>query len=58
MNQREKDERVRELHTQAGKYWLKFEIIIDELKELGPHSLDGDNAILNIREHLHQLSNR
>jgi hypothetical protein len=32
--------------------------IIDQLKNLGPHELDGDNALLNVRERLASLSRR
>ena len=53
-----KDERIRELHQEAGKHWPMIEAIIDELKSLGPHSLDGDNALLNVRDWLYQLSKR
>ncbi len=56
--QKERDTRICELHYEAQKMWPKLEQIIDELKSLGPHSLDGDNALLNTREWLEQLSRR
>jgi hypothetical protein len=52
------DARIRELHAEAREMWPKLERIIDELKHLGPHSLDGNNALLNVREWLSQLSRR
>jgi hypothetical protein len=58
MSQGERDERIRELHTEAFSMWPKLEELIDELKMLGSHSLDGDNALLNTREWLAQLSKR
>ncbi len=57
-HQNQKDQRIRDLHQQAGKHWPALESIIDELKELGPHSLDGDNALANVREWLGQLAKR
>lgn len=53
-----RDNRIRQLHDQAGKHWGPLERIIDELKVLGDHSLDGNNALANIRESLKQLSQR
>jgi hypothetical protein len=56
--QEDRDNRIRALHEQASKHWPKLESIIDELKALGPHSADGDNAIANVRDWLKQLSRR
>lgn len=52
------DVHIDELHAEARQLWPRLESIIDELKGLGPHSRDGNNALLNIREWLAQLSNR
>jgi len=46
------------LHHKALGIWPKVEKIIDELKYLGGHSFDGNNALLNTREWLDQLSKR
>ena len=56
--QAEKDKRIQKLDDEARNMWPKIEKIIDELKGLGPHSLDGDNALMNVREWLQQLSRR
>lgn len=58
MSQHERDQRIRELHSQAREMWPKIEDIIDELKCLGEHSLDRNNALLNTRNWLDQLSRR
>lgn len=52
------DLRIVQLHAIARSECRKIEQLIDELKVLGPHSLDRDNALANIREHLAQLSRR
>lgn len=57
-NQDEIDARINKLHREAMSMWPKIEKIIDELKMLGEHSLDRDNALLNTREWLDQLSKR
>jgi hypothetical protein len=56
--QQQRDDRIRQIHADAGRYWPKLEEIIDELKALGPHSQDRDNARLNVREKLRDLSQR
>jgi hypothetical protein len=48
----------RTLHFKAIKCFGELKGIIDQLKNLGPHELDGDNALLNIREWLEALSRR
>jgi hypothetical protein len=48
----------RTLHTKAIKYLGGLQDIIDQLKMLGDHPLDGDNTLLNIRERLEFLSRR
>ena len=53
-----RDARIRELHAEAGRLWSQIEKIIDELKNLGPHSLDRSNALMNVREWLGQLARR
>lgn len=53
-----RDDRIAALHRSANSIFPQLEEIIDELKTLGRHSLDGDNALMNIREHLRQLSSR
>lgn len=58
VTQEQADTRIRELHDQAIKMRSQIESIIDELKSLGPHSLDGENALLNTQEWLGQLSKR
>lgn len=58
MSQDDRDQRINELHRQAMAAWPKIEQIIDELKVLGPHSFDAENALLNTREWLDQLSKR
>lgn len=52
------DRRIQLLHEKVRTFWPRIESIIDQLKALGPHSLDGDNALLNTREWLDQLSRR
>lgn len=56
--QDERDQRINELHEKALAMWPKIEKIIDELGSLGSHSTDGNNAIMNTREWLEQLSKR
>jgi len=58
MSQDERDQRINELHRKAMTMWPKIENIIDELKCLGEHSLDRNNALMNTREWLDQLSKR
>lgn len=58
LTQQQRDARIQALHAEAGKMWTKLEKIIDELKKLGPHSLDRANAILNTEQHLKDLSER
>lgn len=53
-----KDVKITELHEHALEVFSKVEKIIDELKELGEHSLNGNNALMNVREQLAQLSER
>ncbi len=48
----------RTLHAKALKCFGELKDIIDQLKNLGPHELDGDNALLNILERLEALSRR
>ena len=57
-SQDEIDARIDKLHREAMSMWPRIEEIIDELKALGEHSLDRDNALLNTREWLDQLSKR
>jgi hypothetical protein len=56
--QAERDRRINELHAEALTLWRRIEGIIDELKRLGPHSTDKDNALLNVREWLRMLARR
>jgi hypothetical protein len=56
--QQQIDSRLDELHGDAHKLFSKLEKIIDEMKKLGPHSLNRDNAILNTRQWLKDLSQR
>lgn len=58
MTQDERDQRINEIHRKAMAMWPKIEDIIDELKCLGEHSFDRNNALLNTREWLEQLSKR
>lgn len=46
------------LHRRAIKHLAEIEGIIDQLKTEGPCRLDGDNAIMNIRERLGGLERR
>ena len=48
----------RTLHAKAIRCFGELQDIIDQLKNLGPHELDGDNALLNVRERLESLSRR
>ncbi|WP_371436312.1 hypothetical protein [Polaromonas sp.] len=52
------DKRIDELHAEATKLWPKLEKLIDEMKKLGPHSLNGNNALDNTRNRLRDLSQR
>lgn len=56
--QEQRDRRINELHGKAQKMWPQLEKLIDELKALGPHSLDGTNALSNTRQWLKDLSQR
>lgn len=53
-----RDKRIQELHTEVSKHWPQLEKLIDELKICGPHSLDGNNALTNVRQCLRELSAR
>ena len=53
-----RDERIRELHSRACGLFPQLESIIDELKILGPHSIDGDNARMNVGDWLKMLAKR
>jgi hypothetical protein len=46
------------LHHKAKGYLAALEEIIDQLKSAGPCPLDGENAIMNIKERLAALSRR
>lgn len=52
------DLRIEQLHAVALSECSKLAKLIDELKTLGPHTLDRDNALSNVREHLAQLVRR
>ncbi len=52
------DKRIDELHAEARKLWPQLERIIDELKCCGPHSLNRDNALKNVRQWLLSLAAR
>lgn len=56
--QAKRDKRIQDLHAEARKYWPHLEQIIDELKICGPHSMDGNNALSNVRQWLRDLSVR
>jgi hypothetical protein len=56
--QAKNDARIEQLHAQAAKYWPQLEKIVDELKTCGRHSLNGDNALQNVRESLRDLAQR
>jgi hypothetical protein len=56
--QNKADQRIAQLHEIALSECRKIEKLIDELKALGPHSLDRENALANTREYLAQLSRR
>lgn len=57
-NQEQRDSRIQKLHADAVTKINALKKIIDELKTLGPHSLDRSNAILNTQEQLAGLSER
>jgi hypothetical protein len=57
-HQATRDKRIDVLHAQAQKLWPQLEKIIDELKCSGPHSLNHNNALSNIRQTLKDLSQR
>ncbi|EWY35814.1 hypothetical protein N825_34195 [Skermanella stibiiresistens SB22] len=46
------------LHDEAMKHLDALQDIIDQLKALGPHELDGSNALFNTRERLANLGRR
>ena len=46
------------LHHKAKGHLAALEEIIDQLKSAGPCPLDGENAIMNIKERLAALSRR
>lgn len=52
------DLRIDQVHEIVLSECRKLEKLIDELKALGPHSLNRDNALANTREHLAQLARR
>ncbi|MDC9725512.1 MAG: hypothetical protein PSN44_06295 [Gammaproteobacteria bacterium] len=52
------DVKIDDLHIDALEHINKLEKIIDELKNLGNHSLNNNNALLNVQEHLAMLSER
>lgn len=56
--QEKRDSRINELQAEAQMMWPKLEKLIDELKQLGPHSLNGTNALANTRQWLKDLSQR
>lgn len=55
---RTKDQKINSLHKEALNKFRILEEIIDELKSLGPHSLDGKNALNNVRDWLGMLAKR
>ena len=46
------------LHSKAVKHLRSLSEIIDDLKDAGRCELDGDNAILNVKEQLVGLAQR
>lgn len=56
--QQQRNRRIDTLHSQVGELWPKLEKIIDEMKSLGPHSLNYNNALMNTRQWLKDLSQR
>lgn len=56
--QQQTDRRIDTLQSEAAKLRSKLEKIIDEMKARGPHSINGDNALMNTREWLKNLSQR
>ncbi|MEH2480183.1 uncharacterized protein YukE [Nitrobacteraceae bacterium AZCC 2146] len=46
------------LHSKAARYLRDLETIIDNLKHAGSCKLDGDNAILNVKDQLRHLAQR
>lgn len=48
----------RAIHERVIKLLMEVEQHIDRLKEMGPHPLDGDNALKNIAERCRALADR
>lgn len=48
----------RALHSNARRHLSELEQLIDKLKAIGPCQLDGDNALLNVKELLLSLVHR
>jgi hypothetical protein len=48
----------RSLHAVAIEHLAALNDLVDALKRLGPHPLDGANALLNIAERALALSQR
>ena len=46
------------LHRKAINAFAELQEIVDELKTLGDCALDGDNALLNIRERAEAIARR
>jgi hypothetical protein len=56
--QSKNDKRIEQLHVKAAKHWPELEKLIDELKSCGQHSVNGNNALDNVRQWLRELSKR
>lgn len=52
------DAKIRKLHLECLQLVKKLQANIDALKCAGPHSVDGSNALSNVRDHLAGLSRR
>ncbi|WP_316232947.1 hypothetical protein [Bradyrhizobium sp. SZCCHNPS2010] len=46
------------LHSKAVRHIRELDEIIDKLKDAGPCQLDGDNAMLNVKDRLVYLAQR
>jgi hypothetical protein len=56
--QSKNDECIEQLHVKTAKHWPELEKLIYELKCCGQHSVNGNNALDNVRQWLRDLSKR
>jgi hypothetical protein len=51
-------DKQRDLHAKAIKRFDELEKLIDQMKQAGPHPLDGWNALMNTKEQIEGLARR